>query len=137
MHVTTTMTDWLNRLQLIDQGIHGDGSPGGGDPKNLEPDESGSAKSAKRPSTDTSSRAGHESIIVAYQRFWFDYDLRDGTYTPAELQQAELLVNHGPVLQYRLQWPGGTPQPNTTHEPMVGGDVKMFAHESSLSTKGG
>jgi hypothetical protein len=111
MAVTTTMTDWLNRLQLIDQGIHGDGSPGEGDPKSLEPDESGSAKSAKSPSTDTSSRAEHESIIVAYQCFWFDYDLRDGTYTPAELQQAKLLVKRGPVLRYRLRWPGGTPQP--------------------------
>jgi hypothetical protein len=111
MDLMTTMTDWLNRLQLIDQGIHGDGPPGGGDPKNLKSDESGSAKNAKSPSTDTSSRAGHESIIVSYQRFWFDYDLRDGTYTPAELQRAKLLVKRGPVLRYQLRWPGGRPQP--------------------------
>jgi hypothetical protein len=51
------------------------------------------------------------TIIVTYQRIWFDYDLRDGTYTPAELQQAKLLVKRGPVLRYRLRWPGGTPQP--------------------------
>ena len=56
-------------------------------------------------------RRAPEAIIVAYQRIWFDYDLRDGTYTPAELQQAKLLVKRGPVLRYRLQWPGGTPQP--------------------------
>jgi hypothetical protein len=26
--------------------------------------------------------------MVTYQRIWVDYDLRDGGYTPAELQQA-------------------------------------------------
>jgi hypothetical protein len=52
-----------------------------------------------------------EAITVAYQRIWFVYDLGDGTYTPAELQQAKLLVKRGPVLRYRLRWPGGTPQP--------------------------
>jgi hypothetical protein len=52
-----------------------------------------------------------EIIIVTYQRIWFDYDLRDGSYTPAELQEAKLLVKPGAVLRYRLRWPGGTPQP--------------------------
>ena len=58
-------------------------------------------------------RRASEAIIIAYQRIWFDYDLRDGTYTPDELQHAKLLVKGGPVLRYRLHWPGGTPQPMT------------------------
>jgi hypothetical protein len=57
-----------------------------------------------------------EVIIVAYQRFSFDYDLPDGSYTPHDLRQAKLLVKPGPVLRYRLYWPGGTPQPITSRQ---------------------
>jgi hypothetical protein len=52
-----------------------------------------------------------EVFTVEYQRFWVDYDLRDGAYTPKELRQAKMLVKPGPVLRYRLRWPGGIPQP--------------------------
>jgi hypothetical protein len=52
-----------------------------------------------------------EVMVIEYQRFWRDYDLPDGTYTPQELKQSRLLVKHGPVLRYRLRWPGGRPQP--------------------------
>ena len=57
-----------------------------------------------------------EVIIVAYQRFSFDYDLPDGSYTPQDLRQAKLLVKPGPVLRYRLNWPGGIPQPITSRQ---------------------
>jgi hypothetical protein len=98
------------------------------DRKNFEPYESGSdisAKSQRQPPSVTfgtdepigrevfveAPQRQPEAIIVAYQRIWFDYDLRDGTYTPADLQHAKLLVKQGPVLRYRLHWPDGTPQP--------------------------
>jgi hypothetical protein len=57
-----------------------------------------------------------EVIIVAYQRFSFDYDLPDGSYTPQDLRQAKLLVKPGPVWRYRLYWPGGIPQPITSRQ---------------------
>jgi hypothetical protein len=57
-----------------------------------------------------------EVIIVAYQRFFFDYDLPDGSYTPQDLRQAKLLVKPGPELRYRLYWPGGLPQPITSRQ---------------------
>jgi hypothetical protein len=100
-----------------------------GDQKNLEHNTSGSAKSDESlygsPSVTFGTAATKDgevfvdarqwqpsaTVLVTYQRIWFDYDLRDGTYTPAELQQAKLLVKRGPVLRYRLGWPGGTPQP--------------------------
>ena len=94
------------------------------DYKNFHPYELASAESAKSQQADNSVTFGTplgvgqedfaaqtQVMIIAYQRFWLDYDLRDGTYTPAELQQAKLLVKRGPVLRYRLHWPGGTPQP--------------------------
>jgi hypothetical protein len=107
------------------------------DHKNLEAYESGSAKSAKRDDEASSVIFGtaepvgpevfvtpsptftREVIIVAYQRFILDYDLPDGTYTPQELRRAKLLVKPGPVLRYRLHWPGGTPQPITGRESMT------------------
>jgi hypothetical protein len=52
-----------------------------------------------------------EIIHVSYQYIFYDYDLPDGTYLPAELQRAGLLVKRGPILRYRLPWPGGIPQP--------------------------
>jgi hypothetical protein len=52
-----------------------------------------------------------EVLMVAYQRLSVDYDLPDGTYTPEQLQQARLRIIRGPILHYRLHWPGGTPQP--------------------------
>jgi hypothetical protein len=54
-----------------------------------------------------------EVIVIEYQRFWLDYDLPDGTYTPQELKQSRLLVKRGPVLRYLLWWPGGRPEPIT------------------------
>jgi hypothetical protein len=54
-----------------------------------------------------------EVIIVAYQRFSWDYDVADGTYTPKQLRQAKKLVKPGPVLRYRLRWPGGLTEPST------------------------
>ena len=54
-----------------------------------------------------------EVFTVEYQRCWVDYDLPDGTYTPEALRQAKMLVKQGPVLRYRLHWPGGIPQPMT------------------------
>jgi hypothetical protein len=92
--------------------------------KNLTPHSRGTDKTAKSQDRETfvsfgtSGVNGHEVftetrevIIVAYQRFWLDYDLADGTYTPQELKKSRLLVKPGPVLRYRLRWPGGTPQP--------------------------
>src|SRR5262245_33363749 len=102
-----------------------------GNPKNLEAYDFTNAKSDKSLTGFTSGTFGTagtkgsevfveapqrqppEAIIVAYQRIWFDYDFRDGTYTPAELHQAKLLVKRGPVLRYRLRWLGGTPQPRS------------------------
>jgi hypothetical protein len=57
-----------------------------------------------------------EVIIVAYQRFSFDYALPDGSYTPHDLRQAKLLVKPGPVLRYRLYWPEGIPTPITSRQ---------------------
>lgn len=54
-----------------------------------------------------------EVLIVQYQRFSWDYDLPDGTYTPEELRRARIVVKPGPELRYRLRWPGGIPQPIT------------------------
>jgi hypothetical protein len=100
--------------------------------KNLSPYESGSDKSVKRHDEESSGTfvttevVGHEVfmgpvqvIIVAYQRFSLDYDLPDGTYTPKQLRQAELLVKPGLVLRYRLLWPGGATHPSQqqTHPP--------------------
>jgi hypothetical protein len=85
---TTTMQDWLSRLAGC---------------QNQTPE---------TPHTRTDEPGDSpEIIMVTYQRIWFDYDLRDGSYTPAELQQAKLLVKSGAVLRYRLRWPGGRPQP--------------------------
>jgi len=42
-------------------------------------------------------------VEILYQRIWFDYALRDGTYTPEELRQAKKVVKPwGPVRSYRL-----------------------------------
>jgi hypothetical protein len=60
--------------------------------------------------------ASSEVIIVVYQRFSFDYDLPDGSYTPHDLRRATLLVKPGPVWRYRLYWPGGIPQPITSRQ---------------------
>jgi hypothetical protein len=119
-----------------------------GEQKNLEHYEAGGAKSDKSlngPASVTFDTSGTkdsevfveapqqrapEAIIVAYQRIWFDYDLRDGTYTPAELQEAKLLVKRGPVLRYRLRWPGGTPQ------PMDVGDTQASRLRSKRDARG-
>jgi hypothetical protein len=84
---TTTMHDWLSRLAESQRQTP--------EPPRAQTDEPGDSP---------------EIIIVTYQRIWFDYDLRDGSYMPAELQEAKLLVKPGAVLRYRLRWPGGTPQ---------------------------
>jgi hypothetical protein len=54
-----------------------------------------------------------EVMIVQYQRFFWDYDLPDGTYTPEELRRARIVVKPGPELRYRLRWPRSTPHPIT------------------------
>jgi hypothetical protein len=84
----TTMHDWLSRLAGSQR----------------------QTSQTPRAQTDESGDSP-EIIMVTYQRIWFDYNLRDGSYTPAELQEAKLLVKPGAVLRYRLRWPGGTPQP--------------------------
>jgi hypothetical protein len=48
-----------------------------------------------------------EAIRVAYQVIWFDYDLRDGVYTPEQLQRARKVVQRGPVRHYLLRWRRG------------------------------
>jgi hypothetical protein len=84
----TTMHDWLSRLA---------GSQ---------------SQTSENPQTENDKDGpSPEVMMVTYHRIWFDYDLRDGAYTPTELQQAKLLVKPGAVLRYRLRWPGGTPQP--------------------------
>jgi hypothetical protein len=100
------------------------------DQKNFAPYKSGSAKSDKSQDEASSVTFGtaspeglqvfaevREAIIVAYQRFSLDYDLPDGTYTPEDMQRARLRVTPGPVLRYRLRWPGGSPQPLAAQEP--------------------
>jgi hypothetical protein len=128
--VTTTMHDWLKRLQTASEDA----------PKNLPPDESGRDKSAESQHEDRFVACGtpgvvgrevfgemarvaapSEAIIVDYQRFSLGYDLRDGTYTPEELRRVKLLVNPGPVLRYRLRWPGGAPQPMAENRWLFGG----------------
>jgi hypothetical protein len=84
----TTMHDWLSRLA-------------GSQRQTFEIPRAKTDEPADSP----------EIITVTYQRIWFDYDLRDGSYTPAELQEAKLLVKPGAVSRYRLRWPGGRPQP--------------------------
>jgi hypothetical protein len=56
-----------------------------------------------------------EVIRVAYQAIWYDYDLRDGVYTPEQLQRARKVVKRGPVRHYLLRWPGGRPAPGGGH----------------------
>ena len=112
MDTTTSMIDWLNRLHTIDSTSDIGAKGAECNHKNLEPYDSGGAKSDK-------SVEPTELIIVAYQRFSLDYDLPDGTYTPQELRQAKLLVKRGPVLRYRLHWPGGRPQPIAGRESMT------------------
>ena len=100
-----------------------------GDHRNLEAYESSSDKSAKSHDGPTSVTFGTpeglprevsalltptlpcEAITVAHQRIFFDFDVPDGTYTPQELQRAKLVIKRGPVLRYRLHWPGDIPQP--------------------------
>jgi uncharacterized protein YcfL len=48
-----------------------------------------------------------EAIRVVYQVIWYDYDLRDGVYTPEQLQRARKVVKRGPVRHYLLRWQGG------------------------------
>jgi hypothetical protein len=48
-----------------------------------------------------------EVIRVAYQAIWYDYDLRDGVYTPEQLQRARKRIKRGPVRHYLLRRPGG------------------------------
>jgi hypothetical protein len=52
-----------------------------------------------------------EVIRVAYQVIWYDYDLRDGVYTPEQLQRARKVVKRGPVRHYLLRWRRGRPSP--------------------------
>jgi hypothetical protein len=107
MAVTTTMSDWLTRLETTDHedsvGVSSEGtsSIACGTPK----------QDGRRVSIKNSPPSATEVIIVAYQQFSVDYDLPDGTYTPDELRRSKLLINPGMVMRYRLQWPGGTPQP--------------------------
>jgi hypothetical protein len=120
---------WLERVRQKNLTPHSRGTAktdksGEADPKNLPPYESGTAKTDKSQDRETLVSFGtpgvdghqvftemSEVIIVAYQRFWLDYDLPDGTYTTKALRQAKMLVKPGPVLRYRLRWPGGIPQP--------------------------
>ena len=89
--------------------------------ENVAPHESGRATRATSEGGERSVTAGaaervrSDVWIVAYQRFSVDYDLPDGTYTPAELRQAKLLVKPGPVLRQRVRWPGGRVQPINLH----------------------
>lgn len=50
------------------------------------------------------------ALTIPYTPIWFDYPLADGTYTPRQLRQAGLTVQHGPERTYTLA-PGGEPQP--------------------------
>jgi hypothetical protein len=101
----------------------------GAEQKNLEPYNYGTDKTDKSLGVETSVSFGSpppmgyevfaepvETLLVTYQRFSLDYDLRDGTYTPDELRLATLLVKPGPELRYRLRWPGGTPRPMAQRE---------------------
>jgi hypothetical protein len=60
----------------------------------------------------------HELNSVAYQVIWYDYDLRDGVYTPEQLQRARKVVKRGVVRCYLLRWPGGRPAPGGGHHAM-------------------
>lgn len=107
MAVTTTMSDWLNRLETTDHedpvGVSSEGtsSVACGTPK----------QDAPRVSMENSPPSATEGIIVIYQQFSVDYDLPDGTYTPDELRRSKLLIKPGMVMRYRLQWPNGIAQP--------------------------
>jgi hypothetical protein len=107
MAVTTTMSEWLTRLETTD---HED--PGGVSSEGTSSIACGTPKQdGRRVSIKNSPPSATEVIIVAYQQFSADYDLPDGTYTPDELRRSKLLIKPGMVMRYRLQWPGGTPQP--------------------------
>jgi hypothetical protein len=107
MVVTTTMSEWLNRLETTDHedpvGLSSEGtsSVACGTPKQDGP----------RVSMENSPPSATEVIIVAYQQFSVDYDLPDGTYTPDELRRSKLQIKPGMVMRYRLQWPNGIAQP--------------------------
>jgi hypothetical protein len=128
---------WLERVRQKNSLPHGRGTDKTAKREEtthnkLAPYESGTAKTDKSQNGEafvsfgTSGVEGREvfaepieAIIVAYQRFSLDYDLPDGAYTPKELRKAKVLVKPGPVLRYRLRWPGGITQPMTQHGAMT------------------
>jgi hypothetical protein len=114
------VTPWIERLRQkksLDGRNHRDESAKSVDVdalKNFEDGGNHRDKSVKSPSfvtSDTMVSTVSEVFVVEYQRFWLDYDLPDGSYTPTELQKAKLIVQQGQVFRYRLRWPGGAPQP--------------------------
>jgi hypothetical protein len=113
------MTSWIERLHQKkspygrNQGDKSAESVGTGVLKNLHTVETIVTEVPKEASVTfgTVVSTVSEVFVVEYQRFWVDYDLPDGTYTPKELRKAKMLVQPGPVLRYRLRWPGGNPQP--------------------------
>jgi hypothetical protein len=60
----------------------------------------------------------YEVFRVAYQAIWYDYDLRDGVYTPEQLLRARKRIQRGPVRHYLLRWPGGRSEPLRAHHAM-------------------
>ena len=126
MVVTTTMSEWLNRLETTDHedpvcvSSEGTSSVACSTPK----------RDGHRVSIEDSPPSATEEIIVTYQQFSVDYDLPDGTYTPDELRRSKLLIKPGMVMRYRLQWPGGTPQ------PIDGGDAQASRLRSKPNAVG-
>jgi hypothetical protein len=121
------MTPWIERLRQKkspygrNQGDKSIKRVDGDAVKNFVDGRNHSDKRAKSPTFVTSGTlvsTVSEVFVVEYQRFWLDYDLPDGSYTPTELQKAGFIVHPGPILRYRLHWPGGTPQPITRRAPM-------------------
>lgn len=132
------MTPWIERLKKSPYGRnHSDKSAKSGEKeasKNFPHGRNQGDKSAESATSGTSGTmvsTVSEVFAVAYQRFWVDYDLPDGTYTTKELRKAKMLVKQGPMLRYRLRWPGGTAQPMTkdgimNHTPLHSAQQKGF-----------
>ena len=125
MAVTTTMSEWLNRLETTDhKDPVGVSSEGTSSVASSTPKQDG-----HKVSTEDSPPSATEVIIVAYQQFSVDYDLPDGTYTPDELRRSKLLIKPGMVMRYQLQWPDGVPQP-PHQDSALRGKTEKNGHKS-------